>query len=78
MATQEDLWIIIPASPWGGRTGVVGPMGQEEADRLLAIYLKIFLPECPPKLLRVVRDYAAREDSGMVSEGNGSVPSGSP
>jgi hypothetical protein len=59
----KDLWIIIPASPWGGQTGVLGPFTDEEAGRRLEALasLPAYMEECPPKLVRTVRDYAEQE-----------------
>ncbi len=56
----DDYYIVIPGS-WGGKTATFGPMGEEEAQERLAVYLPLFMPECPPKLLRVVKDYAIED-----------------
>ncbi len=57
--STDDYYIVVPASPWGGKQATFGPMGEEEAQERLAVYLPLYMPECPPKLLRVVRDYAS-------------------
>jgi hypothetical protein len=56
----KDLWIIIPASPWGGQTGVLGPFTAQEADERLEALARLpaYMDRCPPKLVRTVRDYA--------------------
>jgi hypothetical protein len=54
----ENCYIVIPASPWGGRKATFGPMTEAEARERLGVYLPLYVPECPPKLLRLVEDYA--------------------
>ncbi len=56
-AGDPRYYIVIPASPWGGQPGVLGPYAEDDARRNLAGLLDNFLPECPPKLLRLVEDY---------------------
>lgn len=57
-AEAASCWyIVIPASSWGGRTATFGPMTETEARERLDVYLPLYLPECPPKLLRLVEDY---------------------
>jgi hypothetical protein len=53
-----DWYIIVPASPWGGRTAAFGPMPEDAAREMYARFTKQYADECPPKLLQVVEDYA--------------------
>jgi hypothetical protein len=54
---SRDHYIVIPASPWGGKTATFGPMSEAEARERLAVWLPMYVPECPPKLLRLIEDY---------------------
>jgi hypothetical protein len=53
-----DYYIVIPGSPWGGKTATFGPMDEVKARARLDEWLPRYMPECPPKLLRLIEDYA--------------------
>ena len=54
----KGYYVFVPASPWGGKRVTYGPMTEVEAREWLTGHLPLFMPECPPKLLRLVEDYA--------------------
>jgi len=60
-ARGADWYVIVPAAPWGGRTAVFGPMPEDKAREMYGRLAEPFLPECPPKLLRVIEDCAQGE-----------------
>ena len=64
---DRDHYIVIPGAPWGGKTATIGPMTRAEARERLSVYLPLHLPECPPKLLRVIEDY----EDGTFTEQEG-------
>lgn len=57
------LYIVIPASQWGGQRAVFGPMTEHEARERLDVYLPLYMPECPPKLLLLVEDYGQEQSA---------------
>lgn len=60
---DRQHYIVIPESRWGGTTAVLGPMTEAEAREKLDTYLPLYVAECPPKLLRLVEDYALEPES---------------
>jgi hypothetical protein len=71
-----DHYIVIPASPWGGRTATFGPMTEAEARERLAVYLPMYVPECPPRLLRLVEDYGPARVIAATVHGTVITPAG--
>jgi hypothetical protein len=69
-----DWYVIVPGSPWGGKTGTFGPYPEGAARDMYARLVKPFVPECPPKLLRVVEDYALAERCNCVISGGPVLP----
>jgi hypothetical protein len=57
-----DLYIVVPASPWGTLPALLGPMSESEALSRLDKWLPVLMEGCPPKLVRVVKDYAANPE----------------
>ena len=55
---EADWYVIVPGAPWGGKTAAFGPMPEDGAREMFARFAAPFLSECPPKLLRVIEDYA--------------------
>jgi hypothetical protein len=55
--TDLDHYIVVPASPWGGQRATFGPMTEGAARAKLDKFMPLYMPECPPKLLRLVEDY---------------------
>lgn len=60
---ETDWYVIVPGAPWGGKTATFGPYPEDKAREMYARLAVPFVPECPPKLLQVVEDYAQGEGS---------------
>jgi hypothetical protein len=58
-----DWYVTAPASPSGGRAGVFGPYPEDLAREKYGKLCEALGSECPPKLLRVVEDYAQGEEA---------------
>lgn len=57
-AAERCYYIVTPGSPWGGKTATLGPFSEAEARVRLNDWMPASFPECPPKLARIIEDYA--------------------